>query len=170
MKLRKRLLYNLVSLQKFSEEFKKILNDLNLSLKEFSELSNIPYGTLYKIYKGKDFRVSTLIKILETLKKFESEEKKDFIAVIAARTVLNNLTKREITINNKKYIIKEFPANTLEECIISAIWAERLGAKGIICAPIVSSTIEKIVSIPVVVVIPEKDAFEKVINIISKKI
>ncbi|WP_423792624.1 helix-turn-helix domain-containing protein [Methanocaldococcus indicus] len=169
MNLKERLLKSLLT-NNFSEEFKKILINLNISLKEFSELSNIPYGTLYKVVSGKDFRVSTLIKILKTLERFESKKEENFIAIIAARTVLNNLTKKEVKINSKTFKIKEYPANTLEECIISAVNAEREGAKGIICAPIVSSTIEKIVDIPVVVIIPEKEAFEKSINILLKKI
>ncbi|WP_456471986.1 helix-turn-helix domain-containing protein [Methanocaldococcus sp.] len=169
MKIHERLLLKLDSLKNFSLEFKKALQEFNLSLKEFSEMSGIPYSTLHKIISGKDFRVSTLIKIVNTFKSLEHVDE-PFIAIIAARPVLNKITTRRIKINGEEYLIKEYPANTLEECIISAIKAEREGAKGIVCAPIVSSTIEKVVSLPVAVIIPEKDAFLKAIEILIKKL
>ena len=169
MKIHERLLLKLDSLKNFSLEFKKALQEFNLSLKEFSEISGIPYSTLHKIISGKDFRVSTLIKIVNTFKSLEHVDE-PFIAIIAARPVLNKITTRKIKINEEEYLIKEYPANTLEECIISAIKAEREGAKGIVCAPIVSSTIEKVVSLPVAVIIPEKDAFLKAIEILIKKL
>jgi len=37
-------------------------------------------------------------------------------------------------------------------------------------SPIVGATIEKIVNVPVAVIIPEKDAFMKALEIIAKKI
>ena len=108
------------------------------------------------------------------LKLIFSKEKKDedinTIAIIAARPALNKITTRKIEINGKSYLIKEYPAGSLEECIVAAVRAEREGVKGIVCAPIVSATIEKIVNVPVAVIIPEKDAFMKALEIIAKKI
>ncbi|ADG13543.1 transcriptional regulator, XRE family [Methanocaldococcus infernus ME] len=169
MKTHEKLLLSLSSLRSFSLELKRAMQEFNLSLKELSELSGIPYSTLHKIIKGRDFRVSTLIKIVNTFKKLETVEE-PFIAVIAARPVLNKITPRKLTINGEEFLIKEYPANTLEECIISAIKAEKEGAKGIVCAPIVSSTIEKVVSLPVAVVIPEEKAFLTALEILAKKI
>jgi len=170
MKAYERLLLSIDS-DKFTEEFKKILLELNISLKEFSEISNIPYSTLYKIIQGGDFRVSSLKKIINTIKKFESDSNEiDKIAVIAARPSLNSIKTKIFTLNNKKYQLKEYPANSLEDCISAAIQAEREGVKAIICAPIVSSSIEKVVRIPVAVVIPEKDAFMNALEIVVNKI
>ncbi|ENN95694.1 XRE family transcriptional regulator [Methanocaldococcus villosus KIN24-T80] len=170
MKASERLLLKIEDSEKFVKEFKRILLELGLTLKEFAEISEIPYSTLYKIIKGKDFRVSTLVKIIKTIRQFEDKEDIDVIAVVAARPALNKITTKEIELDGKKYLIKEYPANSLEECIISAIRAEKDGVKGIICAPIVSSTIEKVVDIPVAVVIPDKNAFIEALKIITKKI
>ncbi|CAB3289912.1 Transcriptional regulator, XRE family [Methanocaldococcus lauensis] len=170
MKACERLLLKIESPEKFVEEFKRILLEMGLTLKEFSEISGIPYSTLYKIIQGKDFRVSTLVKILKTIKSFEKEEDTNTIAIIAARPALNRITTRKIEINGKSYLLKEYPAGSLEECIVAAVRAEREGVKGIVCAPIVSATIEKIVNIPVAVIIPEKDAFMNALEIIVKKI
>ncbi|MBW9222211.1 transcriptional regulator [Methanothermococcus sp. SCGC AD-155-C09] len=170
MKAYERLLLSIDS-DKFTEEFKKTLLELNIPLKEFSEISNIPYSTLYKIIQGGDFRVSSLKKIINTIKKFESDNNEiDKIAVIAARPSLNSIKTKIFTLNNKKYQLREYPVNSLEDCISAAIQAEREGVKAIICAPIVSSSIEKVVRIPVAVVIPEKDAFMNALEIVVNKI
>ncbi|MDK2789684.1 MAG: hypothetical protein PWP15_191 [Methanothermococcus sp.] len=170
MKAYERLLLSVGS-GKFVEEFKKILLELDIPLKDFSEISGIPYSTIYKIVHGKDFRVSTLKKIVETIKSFESNEDDiDKIAVIAARPSLNKIRTKKISIKGKEYLLKEYPANSLEECIIAAIYAEREDAKAIVCAPIVSSSIEKIVRVPVAVILPEKDAFMNALEIAVNKI
>ncbi len=170
MKAYKRLLLSLES-NNFTEEFKKALLELNLPLKEFSEISDIPYTTLYKLSQGRDFRVSTLLKIIQTIKSLESEEDElDKIAVIAARPALNQIQRKIFSLNNNDYLLKEYPANTVEECITAAIQAEREGVKAIICAPIVSSSIEKVVRIPVAVVIPKKEEFINALEIVVNKI
>ena len=170
MKAYERLLLSIGS-NRFPEEFKRVLLELDIPLKEFSKMSNIPYNTLYKILQGGDFRVSTLKKIVDTVKEFEMrEEEMDKIAVIAARSSLNNIKTKVFKIQGKEYLLKEYPANTLEECIVAAIQAEREGVKAIICAPIVSTSIEKVVRVPVAVVIPEKDAFMKALEVVVSKI
>jgi predicted transcriptional regulator len=170
MKAHERLLLSLES-EKFVDEFKKILLEINVPLKEFSELSDIPYSTLYKIVQGRDFRISTLKKIVDTIKEFEKDiEDIDKIAVIAARPSLDRIKTKKFTIKGKEYLLKEYPANTLEDCITASIQAEREGVKAIICAPIVSTSIEKVVRVPVAVVIPEKDSFMNALEIVVNKI
>ena len=169
MKAHERLLLSLDS-DKFTDEFKKILLELNIPLKEFSEISDIPYSTLYKIVQGRDFRVSTLKKIIDTIKEFEKDKDEiDKIAVIAARPSLNKIKTKIFSVKGKDYLLKEYPANSLEDCITASIQAEREGVKAIICAPIVSSSIEKVVRVPVAVVIPEKDAFMNALEIVANK-
>ncbi|WP_292459627.1 helix-turn-helix domain-containing protein [Methanothermococcus sp.] len=170
MKVHERLLLSLDS-NKFTDEFKKILLELNIPLKEFSDISKIPYSTLYKIVQGRDFRVSTLKKIIDTLKEFEKDKDEiDKIAVIAARPSLDKIKTKIFSVKGKDYLLKEYPANTLEDCITASIQAEREGVKAIICAPIVSSSIEKVVRVPVAVVIPEKDAFMNALEVVVNKI
>ena len=113
MKAYERLLLSIGS-NRFPQEFRRVLLELNISLKEFSKLANIPYSTLYKILQGGDFRVSTLKKIVDTVKKFEiDDEEIDKIAVIAARPSLNNIKTKIFKIQGKEYLLKEYPANTL---------------------------------------------------------
>jgi predicted transcriptional regulator len=64
--------------------------------------------------------------------------------------------------------VKEYPAQTMEEAIIAAVLAERDGALAVVCAPIVASTVEKILTIPVSVVIP-RDSVLRAIEVAAKK-
>ncbi|MBR7124903.1 MAG: hypothetical protein IKC93_08605, partial [Candidatus Methanomethylophilaceae archaeon] len=50
--------------------------------------------------------------------------------------------------------LREYPVSTVEDAIIAALRAEKDGALGVICAPIVTPTIERILTIPVSPVIP----------------
>jgi len=56
--------------------------------------------------------------------------------------------------NGTTVLVKEYPVSTVEDAIIAAVRAERDGALGVVCAPIVAPTVEKILSIPVSRVIP----------------
>jgi predicted transcriptional regulator len=56
----------------------------------------------------------------------------------------------------------------MEDTIISAIKAERDGAVAVVCAPIVSTTIEKILRIPVATIMP-KDGLSNAIELAAKK-
>jgi predicted transcriptional regulator len=51
-------------------------------------------------------------------------------------------------------VVREYAAYTMEDAIIAAVRAERDGASALVCAPIVSPTIEKILSIPVATINP----------------
>ncbi len=142
------------------------LKQRGMSIKELAEKARVPNATIYKITSGKrDPRLSTLKKILEVL-----EPKEAFIAIIAARFLLDELKNTEIEIDGKKFKIKEYSANTIEDCIASAILAEKEGAQGIVCAPILSSLIERIVDIPVAIIKPKGTALKDAINSITKKI
>jgi predicted transcriptional regulator len=56
----------------------------------------------------------------------------------------------------------------MEETIIASIKAERDGAQAVVCAPIVSPTIEKILRIPVATIMP-KDSVMEAIKLAAKK-
>ncbi|MHC1636257.1 MAG: helix-turn-helix domain-containing protein, partial [Candidatus Methanospirareceae archaeon] len=106
-----------------------------MSLKDLSKKAGIPMATLYKISTGRrDPRLSTVKKILNAL---EPEEK--FVAVIAAKFLLDELDTKEVEIKGKKYKVKEYPSNSVDECVIAAVKAEKEGASAIICAPVLSS-------------------------------
>jgi predicted transcriptional regulator len=57
----------------------------------------------------------------------------------------------------------------MEEAIIAAIQAEKRGASALVCAPIVSPTVEKIVDIPVTTIKPDPGLMEA-IKLAAKKI
>jgi predicted transcriptional regulator len=141
--------------------------------KEFSKKSRIPVSTLYKILSGdrKDIRLSTLRQIVRAIEKLEGVEKRDnLVAVIASRPVLDCLRGNKIVVKGREFLVREYSATTLEEVIIAAIHAEREGARAVVCAPIVSSTVEKVVDVPVAVMMPGEATLKKSIEIAASKI
>ncbi len=151
---------------------KAIKQRLGMSIGEFSEKSGIPASTLYKILSGeRDPNLRTFRRILTTVREIERghTKQKKFIAVIGARGVLDGIEKDEINVNNETIVIKEYAVTTIEEAIIAAIQAERDGAAALVCAPIVSPTVEKIVTIPVATIRPTSSV-TRAIELAAKKI
>jgi len=157
------------------ENFREVLSkaikeDLGLTAVEFAERADIPQSTLYKIMSGKrEPNMKTLRQIVRTIKMIEGSEKGDFIAVIAARPVLDSMSETKRKIGDTLYTIREYSATSMEEAIIAAIRAERDGAKALVCAPIVSPTVEKILRIPVATIMPKGSLLEA-IEIASQKL
>jgi len=150
-----RFLKAILSDEGCGESLKKFIREeLGISVREFSEMSGIPESTLYKLISGeREPTLRTLREIFRAIKR----DVEPFIAIIASRSVLNEITESYVNFEGKRVKIKEYPANSFEEAIVSAVRAERDGAVALICAPIVSPTIEKIVSIPIVTIIPKRD-------------
>lgn len=151
---------------------KVIKQRLGMSIGEFSEKSGIPASTLYKILSGeRDPNMRTLRRIITTIREIERGCAKEdkFIAVIGARGVLDGIDKDEITFRKETIDIKEYAVTTIEEAIIAAIQAERDGAAALVCAPIVSPTVEKIVTIPVATIRPTSSV-TRAIEVAAKKI
>ncbi|MET1124528.1 MAG: helix-turn-helix domain-containing protein [Archaeoglobaceae archaeon] len=124
----------------FSEILRFIMESKGWSVTKLSERTGIPLSTLYKLLRGERPRYETIVKVLQALKE------RGFVAVIAARYVLEDVELPEG--------VKPYPANSFEEVIVSAVRAEREGAAAIVCAPIASGIVEKIVSVPVVTIRP----------------
>jgi predicted transcriptional regulator len=155
----------------FETDFTTALNEelerKNLSVKELADLTGIPVSTLYKVTLGeRDPRLSTIKKIVAVLE----PDHQQFIAVIAAKFLLESIENREIEFNGKKFGIRGYSANSLEECIVAAARAEKDGASGIICAPILASIVEKIVDVPVVMLRPDLSVMSEAINSVAKRI
>lgn len=143
--------------------------ELRMSVPEFSEKAGISQSTIYKLLSGdREPNLKTVRLILSAIRKIEGSISGSFIGVIATRPVLDKIEERTIKIEGKNVTIREYPANSMEEAIISAIRAEREGALSIVCAPIVSSTVEKILRIPVAIIMPE-DSLLKAIRLAAKK-
>ncbi len=157
--------------EKFRELLSKaIKEDLGLTAVEFADRADIPQSTLYKIMSGKrEPNMKTLRQIVRTIKMIEGSERGDFIAVIAARPVLDSMSETKRKIGDTLYTIREYSATSMEEAIIAAIRAERDGAKALVCAPIVSPTVEKILRIPVATIMP-KNSLMEAIEIASQKL
>ena len=137
---------------------------------EFAVEAGVPASTLYKIMSGKrEPNVKTLRQIIKTIKRLEGSEKGEFIAVIAARPVLDNISETKKKICGNLCTIREYSATSMEEAIIAAVRAEREGAKALVCAPIVSPTVEKILRIPVATIMPKNSLFEA-IELVARKI
>jgi predicted transcriptional regulator len=154
----------------FRETLRRILKvDLGMSIPEFSKKSGISQSTIYKIIsEDREPNLRTLRQIIKAIRKIEGLKSEPFIAVVVARSVLNKIEERRVKIKGKEITIREYPANSMEETIISAIKAERDGAIAVVCAPIVSTTIEKILRIPVATIMP-KDGLTDAISLAAKK-
>jgi predicted transcriptional regulator len=141
---------------KFKVELESLLIKSFGTIKNFSDISGIPLPTIYKIFSGdREPNLKTLRKIHEVLKEEEENDDK-FIALVASRSALNMLDENYIFEGDNKYLIKEYSVTNIEEVFIQSIRAERDGASALVCAPIVSSIVEKVVAIPVVTIMPQK--------------
>ena len=154
----------------FIKAFSRVIKEeLRMTASEFSESSGIPPSTIYKLLSGhREPNIKTLRQIVNVLRKMEGKEKTDFIAVIAARPVLDYITEKKLKVGGKLLKIREYSATSMEEAIIAAIRAERDGAKAVVCAPIVSTTVEKILRIPVTSIMP-RDSLIEAIELAAKK-
>lgn len=142
---------------------KVIKEDLDLTIVEFSEKAGIPVSTLYKILSGnREPNLKTLRQIVKTVNDLTTSSTEDFIGVIAARPVLDNINETKRKVHGKNITIREYSATSIEDAIIVAVQAEREGAKALVCAPIVSSTVEKIIRIPVTTIMPRKSLIEAI--------
>ena len=139
-----------------------------MSVHQLAELSGISPVTLYKIVSGeRSPSFATVKKIAEI---FYPRTAGEFIAVIAAKFLLEDIEGTKITVNNNEYKIRGYPANSLEDCLAAAVRARDEGAAGIVCAPILASLIEKIVDIPVAIMKPEMTAVESSVRSIAKRL
>ncbi len=139
----------------FQKSFRDILdNELKMSLNEFCQVAGISQSTMYKLLEDRrEPNLRTVRQVIKALKIIMRSEESRFIAVIASTNVVDSLPK-SVDYNGTEVIVKEYPVGTVEDAIIAAVRAERDGALGVVCAPIVAPTVEKILSIPVSRVIP----------------
>ena len=152
----------------FRTALEEELERKDMSIKELAERAGIPAATLYKITSGeRDPRLSTVKAIVDAL----DPRERDFVAVIGVKFLLDELQGTSETAGGKTYRIRGYTANTMEECIIAAVRAEKDGAAGIICAPILSTLVERIVDIPVTIIKPNPEsyvgAFESIVRMIE---
>ncbi len=151
----------------FGVAINRALERNNLNLKELANLAGIPPVTLYKATNGtRDPRLSTVKALVRALEPYEHRT----IAVIGARFLLEGIDNQFVEIENKKFRIKSYSANTTDDCVVAAVTAEKEGAEGIICAPILATLIERIVDIPVVILKPDLQSYRDAIDVLIRQI
>jgi predicted transcriptional regulator len=161
----------MLSLKIFRTDFKTALEEelsrKDMSIKDLAARAQIPAATIYKITSGeRDPRFSTVRAIVNALDAREH----NFIAVIAAKFLLDEVESSLIPSGKKTLKVKGYPANTMEDCIIAAVRAEKEGALGIICAPVLATLIERIVDIPVGIMKPGPETFYEAFDSIAKRV
>ncbi|MDC7950611.1 helix-turn-helix domain-containing protein [Methanomassiliicoccaceae archaeon COG_1] len=149
----------------FQKAFRNILDEeLHMSLNEFCRMSGISQSTVYKILEERrEPNLRTVRDIVKALNQIYRRDAEKFLAVIASPTFMEGLPKQLDTVSNGVVSIREYTVSTVEDAILAAVRAERDGALGIICAPIVANTVEKITTVQVYSVFP----FESVMNILN---
>jgi len=151
----------------FATALQEELARQGMSVRDLAGLAGIPVATLYKLTSGRaDPRLSTVRRIVNVLEPRE----KSFIAVIAARFLLDDLDNRDIQIGEKSFRIRGYSADSLDECIIAAVQADREGALGVVCAPILAPIVEKLVDCPVGIIKPQQQTLIEAIETIAKRI
>ncbi len=147
----------------FRDKLREILDELGWTVQDLAKRAGISPSTLYKITtEDRSPSLDILRKILNAVRQAEGRRAGSFIAIIAARQVLDEVEERSIPIGGESVRVREYPATTVEDAIIASIKAERDGAIAVVCAPIVSSTIEKILDIPIATIIPRGSVTEAV--------
>jgi len=139
----------------FQKAFRNMLDEeLEMTLSEFCSMSGISQSTMYKILEeGREPNLRTIRMIIHALNVIARSDGENFVAVIASSTFMESLPKT-IELENRKVTIREYPISTVEDAIIASVRAERDGALGIVCAPIIAITVKKILRIPVSPVMP----------------
>ena len=151
----------------FQKALRNILDEeLNMSLNEFCQISGISQSTVYKILEERrEPNLRTVRQIVRALKQIYGKGNEKFLAVIASSTFMEGLPKSLDTSANGTVGIREYTVSTVEDAIIASVRAERDGALGIICAPIVAHTVEKITAIQVYPVCPLDSVMKTLENI-----
>jgi len=139
----------------FQKAFRNMLDEeLEMSLSEFCSISCISQSTMYKILEeNREPNLRTVRQIIHALNIISKSEDDNFVAVIASPTFMEALPKT-MDMNGLSINIREYPISTVEDAIIAAVRAERDGALGIVCAPVIALTVKKILRIPVSPVMP----------------
>jgi predicted transcriptional regulator len=148
----------LISDQEFVETLRGIMKtELRITVRTLSAASGIAQSSLYKILDGKRSpNLATVRRICQALRSFYRTEEGQFIGVIAARPVLEGIVERITEVDGHPIRVREYPVQTVEDAIVAGVRAEREGAIGIVCAPIVSGPIEQLVSVPVATIVPRE--------------
>ncbi|MEW5748232.1 MAG: helix-turn-helix domain-containing protein [Candidatus Thermoplasmatota archaeon] len=153
----------------FKEALEAALDELGMTVQELAKRADVSPSTLYKITtENRSPSLGILRRIVGAVREAEGLRAGNFIAVIAARHVLDEVEERSVSIGDGTVRVREYPASTVEDAIVAAIRAERDGAVAVVCAPIVSATIEKVVDLPIATIMP-RDSVTDAIRLAARK-
>jgi len=155
--------------ERFRQTLSEVLEELGMTMQDLARKAGVSPSTLYKIMnEDRSPSLDVLRKIMGAVGERDGESAGNFIAVIAARHVLDEVTERSVRIGDESVRVRDYPASTVEDAIVAAIRAEREGAVAVVCAPIVSPTIEKVLDIPIALIDP-KDSMLDAIKLAARK-
>lgn len=155
--------------EKFRTALREVLESLGWTVQDLARKADVSPSTIYKItHEERAPSLDVLRKMITAVREAEGLRAGSFIALIVTRRVLDEVVERSVQIGSETVKIREYPASTVEDAIISAIRAERDGAIAVVCAPIVSPTIERILDIPIATIVP-KDSVTEAIKLAAKK-
>jgi len=147
----------------------EVLDVLGMTVQDLAKKALISPSTLYKMAnEDRSPSLQVLRKIIRAVREAEGLKAGNFIALIVTRQVLDEVVERSVKIGDENVRVREYPAATVEDAIVAAIRAERDGAVAVVCAPIVSPTIEKILDIPIATIVP-KDSVTEAIKLAARK-
>lgn len=155
--------------ERFREALAEVLEELGMNMQDLARQAHVSPSTLYKMMnEDRSPSLDVLRKVVRALGERDGETAGNFIAVIAARHVLDEVTERSVRIGEESVRVRDYPAATVEDAIVAAIRAERDGAVAVVCAPIVSPTIEKVLDIPIALIDP-KDSMLDAVKLAARK-
>jgi predicted transcriptional regulator len=155
--------------ESFRQTLHETLENLGWTVQELAKKAGISPSTIYKMTnEQRSPSLDVLRKMLKAVREAEGLRAGSFIALIVTRRVLDEVIERTVEIGEETVKVREYPAATVEDAIVSAIRAERDGALAVVCAPIVSPTIEKILNIPIATIVP-KDSVTEAIKLAARK-
>jgi predicted transcriptional regulator len=159
----------LESEESFRQTLRRTLDDFGMTVQELARRSRVSPSTLYKILnEDRSPSLEILRRVVAAIRGKEGGRTGNFIALIVTRQVLDEVVERSVRVGDETVRVREYPAMTVEDAIVAAIKAERDGAIAVVCAPIVSPTIEKILDIPIATIVP-RDSVTEAIKLAAKK-
>jgi predicted transcriptional regulator len=155
--------------ERLRETLTEILGELGMTVQDLARRAGVSPSTLYKmVNEDRSPRLEVLRKIIGAVGERDGDTAGNFIAVIAARHVLDDVVERSVRIGDESVRVRDYPAATVEDAIVAAIRAEREGAVAVVCAPIVSPTIERVLDIPIALIDP-KDSMLDAVKVAARK-
>ena len=124
-------------------------DDLHVSVVDFAEASGIPQPTIYKLLSGEhEPNLRTVRLCVRAIMAFEGQRSGGFVAVVAPPATLSRLPFDRIA-RECATAVREYPAATVEDAIISGVWAERDGALALVAGALEAGYLRRAVTIDV---------------------